>query len=71
MSPEQGRQWLIVQTAGWMDTGHLDPHAELANRGAAATLAKCIPKGPGPNPCLTLTDKLCYGSTKEELLPLK
>lgn len=60
-SPEQGRQWLIVQTAWWTDTGHLDSHPEPTNIDAAATFAKCIPKGPSPNLCLTLTDKLRYG----------
>jgi len=60
-SPRQGRWRLNVQTAGRVKIGHLDPHLELANRDAAATLAKCIPQGPGLNPCLTLTDKLYYG----------
>lgn len=34
---------LNVQTAGWVGTGHLDPHPEAAKRGAAVTLGKCIP----------------------------
>lgn len=37
------------------------PHPERANSDAAATSVKCIPRGCGPNPCLTLTDKLRYG----------
>lgn len=60
-SPGQGEWRLNVQTAGRVDTGHLDPHPDSANRGTAATLAKCIPRAADPNPCLTLADKLCYG----------
>lgn len=33
----------------------------LLTRGTAATLAKCILWAAGPNPCLTLADKPCYG----------
>ena len=42
-SPGEDEWRLNVQTVGWVDTNHLDPHPEPANRGAAATLAKCIP----------------------------
>ncbi len=42
-SPEQDEWRLNVQIAGRVDAGHLDPHPEPANRGTAATLAKCIP----------------------------
>lgn len=61
VSPGQGLWRLNVQTAGREEAGHFDPHPGPANRGAAATLTKCIPQSPGLNPCLTLTDKLFYG----------